>query len=78
MTTDAHERRYHVAMARMCVDRGFLNLAESHLVSAKDCPRGCGCSGCESTARDREEEKARKAAVMKRAKARRIAAEVTP
>lgn len=49
--TQAHDRCYELAMARLCEERGYLNLAESHLVQARDCPKGCGCAGCRNTRR---------------------------
>lgn len=51
-TQDKQERNYHRAMANLTKARGYLNLAQAHALAAKDCPRGCGCSGCESTQRD--------------------------
>lgn len=59
--TEAQERRYHIAMGNLCADRGFLNLAQSHLVAARDCPKGCGCFGCEAARRDKEDERKRRA-----------------
>ena len=58
--TEAEERRYHVAMARLCEERGWLNMADSHLVLAADCPKTCNCIGCENTRADADEARARK------------------
>lgn len=60
-TTDAEERRYHLAMASLMADRGYTNLAESHLLHVRDCPRGCGCAGCVSTRAEAEERRKVKA-----------------
>jgi hypothetical protein len=40
--------KYHVAMAVMCRERGYRNLAESHMVMAMDCGVNCRCRGCAS------------------------------
>lgn len=47
--SDADERRYHLAMADFCTERGFRELARSHLIQAEDCPAGCGCATCRTT-----------------------------
>lgn len=59
--SDADERRYHRAMATLCAASGAPNLAGSHLVAMRDCPRGCSCEGCAWTAEDRAEQKAMRA-----------------
>ena len=58
--SDADERRYAVHMADLCVDRGYLNLAQAYVVMARDCPKGCGCEGCLSTAADVRESSERR------------------
>ncbi len=50
--TDADERRYHRGLAKLCLRAGKGNLAQSHMLAAHDCPKGCGCKGCCETRRD--------------------------
>jgi hypothetical protein len=47
------ERRYHLAMARMLLERGRTVLAEAHLLATRDCDPGCRCDGCHRTRKDR-------------------------
>jgi hypothetical protein len=58
---DRQERHYHAAMARLTEARGHLNLAQAHALAAKDCPKGCGCSGCVSTRAEVEHQRMIKA-----------------
>lgn len=67
MATEQQERRYHLAMARMCERRGFYDVALSHIVQARDCPRGCHCEGCEAS---REEMSGRRRSHLRLVEAR--------
>lgn len=49
------------AMARLAMERGYLNLAQTYELAAKDCPRWCGCKGCTSTRAEATEQRAAKA-----------------
>lgn len=58
---DAEERRYHLAMAAFVLERGYVNLAQSFALAARDCPPKCECESCSDIREEREEERRRKA-----------------
>lgn len=60
-TKDADERRYATSMARMCSERGHLNLAQAYALAAQDCPQDCPCTSCSDIREEREAERRRKA-----------------
>lgn len=59
--TDEGERRIAISMAKLCEERGFPGLAESHRLHANDDPSDCPCAACEMTRQETEEARQRKA-----------------
>ncbi len=51
---------YNRTMGLILRRRGFPNLADTCVIAANDCPKGCKCEGCEATRAEAREARAEK------------------